>query len=144
MSDDLEFKIKCSNRGGELRFSERNLRPDGTVHSYWLDLTTPEVTARAFVGIELEYSYGKARCVEREYFQDLSDSWAGWKVPKQFYSENFEFQIEALHDGKGNIEFRIEMHGYNYTVRTQFNLEAGALSKISSDANRFFAQTKID
>ena len=72
------------------------------------------------------------------YLTDLAKNWKGWEGPKRFETTESELSISATHDGRGRVEFQIDMRRHPWSVRNVISVDAGDLERLAADTRSLF------
>jgi hypothetical protein len=73
------------------------------------------------------------------YFQDLANSWRGWKGEKKWATFEGEFEFTASCDSLGHVRLGVYLRsphtGFHSELRTTLELEAGQLDSIAREVS---------
>jgi hypothetical protein len=77
-----------------------------------------------------------------DFFQALSDSWAGWQGPKHWAALEGEYSLTATTDLTGHVTLTVELNPHGpvpgFCATCMLALEAGQLEQLLRRAKQFF------
>ena len=122
------MRIGSVDRG--IEFGKDSIGPD----CYRARLTANGLTSEALVDFDRVYAN---RGDIEQYLSDLAANWKGWSGTRLFETTELELIMLASRDGKGHIEFQIDLKEYPWSVRSSVSVDAGDLERLASEAKNF-------
>jgi hypothetical protein len=81
-----------------------------------------------------------------QLFDELAESWEGWKGVKTWLSMESELEFEATCDLTGHITLNTRIPGHEsgkWFTQAKVMIEAGQLRRLADEARRFFAKRDV-